>query len=61
MMNREREVGRFAKKETLKGYKRKKFRILKQLGVHGIDIHIFNKATNEIQVDNIALDFIMTI
>lgn len=61
MMTREREIGRFAKKETLKGYKRKKFRILKQLGVHGIDIHIFDKATTEIQVDNIALDFIMSI
>lgn len=60
MMNREREVGRFAKKETLKGYKRKKFRILKQFGYHG-DIHIFDKATTEIQVDNIALDFIMSI
>ena len=30
MMTREREIGRFAKKETLKGYKRKKFRILKK-------------------------------
>ena len=60
MMTREREIGRFAKKETLKGYKRKKFRILKQLGVN-VDIHVFDKATNEIQVDNIALDFIMTI
>lgn len=61
MMNRKREVGRFAKKETLKGYKRKKFRILKQLGVSNVDIHIFDKAVNEIQVDNIALDFIMSI
>ena len=60
-MTREREVGRFSKKETLRGYKRKKFRILKQLGISNIDIHIFDKATSEIQVDNIALDFIMSI
>lgn len=38
---------------TLKQYKRNKVSILKQLGKR-IDMSIFEEATNEIQVDNIA-------
>ena len=59
-MLRVRKGSKYIKKELLNGYKRRKYNLLRQFGYHG-DIHIFDKATSEIQVDNIALDFIMSV
>lgn len=39
-------------------YKRDKISILRQLGFH-VDKSVFDKATNEIQVDNIAKSLIL--
>ena len=47
------------RRQTIKGYKREKLNLLKQLGFHNVDISIFAKATNEIQVDNIAHSIIV--
>lgn len=45
--------------QTIKGYKREKLNLLKQLGFYNVDISVFAKATNEIQVDNIAHSIIL--
>lgn len=44
--------------QTLKGYKRQKVSVLNQLGFH-VDKSVFDKATTEIQVDNIARSLIL--
>ena len=44
--------------QTIKGYKRQKISILHQLGIH-VSKEIFEAATNEIQVDNIARSLIL--
>ena len=46
------------KKVTLKTYKNEKVRLLKQLG-YNVNKSIFDRASNEIQVDNIAHSIFM--
>lgn len=46
------------KKVTLKMYKREKITLLKQLG-YNVNKSIFDSASNEIQVDNIAHSIFM--
>ena len=46
------------RKQTIKGYKRQKVSVLHQLGIH-VGKEIFETATNEIQVDNIAKSLIL--
>ena len=43
---------------TLKQYKRHKVSLLKQLGKR-VDVSVFEEATTEVQVDNIAHSIIM--
>lgn len=45
---------RTQKNLTLYQYKKEKVSILHQLGYGSVTIHIFDNATNEIAVDNIA-------
>ena len=53
-----RETHTKEKKQTLKGYKREKLRILKQLGFD-VEASVFDEATTEVQIDNIAHSIIM--
>ena len=53
-----RETHTKEKKQTLKGYKREKLRILKQLGFN-VEASVFDEATTEVQIDNIAHSIIM--
>ena len=46
------------RRQTIKGYKRHKLSVLHQLGIH-VGKEIFEKATTEIQVDNIARSLIL--
>lgn len=46
------------RRQTIKGYKRQKLSVLHQLGIH-VSKEIFETATNEIQVDNIAKSLIL--
>lgn len=46
------------RRQTIKGYKRQKLSVLHQLGFN-VGKEIFEKATTEIQVDNIAHSIIM--
>ena len=46
------------RKQTTKGYKRQKVSVLHQLSIH-VGKEIFEAATNEIQVDNIARSLIL--
>lgn len=46
------------RRQTIKGYKRQKLSVLHQLGIH-VGKEIFETATTEIQVDNIARSLIL--
>lgn len=50
-------MNREIRTRELKGYKRYKLSILRQLGFH-VDKSVFDGATNEIQIDNIARSII---
>lgn len=50
-------MNRGIRAKELKGYKRAKLSILRQLGFH-VDKSVFDGATNEIQIDNIARSII---
>ena len=46
------------RRQTIKGYKRQKLSVLHQLWIH-VSKEIFETATTEIQVDNIARSLIL--
>ena len=44
---------------TLRTYKKRKLKLLREFGIYNVSLSAFDKATNEIQVDNIAHSLIM--
>lgn len=40
-------------------YKKQKLKLLREFGIYNVSLSVFDKATNEIQVDNITHSLIM--